>query len=153
MKITEFRRLIREVVRKVIKEESDVMLQGFDLAQAYKSKQWNDVMELLIDQDLSPKDAKALLNRFKTEALVLEIDLNEYYNATGYDDDNIDNLIETPTPIKELAKIDTNLAKTYAAKGYKYFSLIPVDYNRGTDYINLALSKTKDLLTMIEGEY
>ena len=149
MKITEFRRLIREEVRKVIKEESDVMLQGFDLAQAYKSKQWNDVMELLIDQDLSPKDAKALLNRFKTEALVLEIDLNE---VTGYDDD-IDNLIETPTPIKELAKIDTNLAKTYAAKGYKYFSLIPVDYNRGTDYINLALSKTKDLLTMIEGEY
>ena len=149
MKITEFRRLIREEVRKVIKEESDVMLQGFDLAQAYKSKQWNDVMELLIYQDLSPKDAKALLNRFKTEALVLEIDLNE---VTGYDDD-IDNLIETPTPIKELAKIDTNLAKTYAAKGYKYFSLIPVDYNRGTDYINLALSKTKDLLTMIEGEY
>ena len=150
MKISEFRKLIREEVRKVIKEESDVMLVGYDLAQAYKSKQWNDVMELLIDQDLSPKDAKALLNRFKTEALVLEIDLNE---ATGYDDDNIDNLIETPTPIKELAKIDTNLAKTYAAKGYKYFSLIPVDYNRGTDYINLALSKTKDLLTMIEGEY
>ena len=149
MKVSEFRKLIREEVRKVIKEESDVMLQGFDLAQAYKSKQWNDVMELLIDQDLSPKDAKALLNRFKTEALVLEIDLNE---VTGYDDD-IDNLIETPTPIKELAKIDTNLAKTYAAKGYKYFSLIPVDYNRGTDYINLALSKTKDLLTMIEGEY
>ena len=82
---------------------------------------------------------------------MLEIDLNK---ATGYDDDDdIDNLIETPTPIKELAKIDTNLAKTYAAKGYKYFSLIPVDYNRGTDYINLALSKTKDLLTMIEGEY
>ena len=151
MKISEFRKLIREEVRKVIKEESDVMLQGFDLAQAYKSKRWNDVMELLIDQDLSPKDAKALLNRFKTEALVLEIDLTE---ATGYDDDDdIDNLIETPTPIKELAKIDTNLAKTYAAKGYKYFSLIPVDYNRGTDYINLALSKTKDLLTMIEGEY
>ena len=151
MKISEFRKLIREEVRKVIKEESDVMLQGFDLAQAYKSKQWNDVMELLIDQDLSPKDAKALLNRFKTEALVLEIDLTE---ATGYDDDDdIDNLIETPTPIKELAKIDTNLAKTYAAKGYKYFSLIPVDYNRGSDYINLALSKTKDLLTMIEGEY
>ena len=151
MKISEFRKLIREEVRKVIKEESDVMLLGFDLAQAYKSKKWNDVMELLIDQDLSPKDAKALLNRFKTEALVLEIDLTE---ATGYDDDDdIDNLIETPTPIKELAKIDTNLAKTYAAKGYKYFSLIPVDYNRGTDYINLALSKTKDLLTMIEGEY
>ena len=151
MKISEFRKLIREEVRKVIKEESDVMLVGYDLAQAYKSKQWNDVMELLIDQDLSPKDAKALLNRFKTEALVLEIDLNK---ATGYDDDDdIDNLIETPTPIKELAKIDTNLAKTYAAKGYKYFSLIPVDYNRGTDYINLALSKTKDLLTMIEGEY
>ena len=151
MKTSEFRKLIREEVRKVIKEESDVMLLGFDLAQAYKSKKWNDVMELLIDQDLSPKDAKALLNRFKTEALVLEIDLTE---ATGYDDDDdIDNLIETPTPIKELAKIDTNLAKTYAAKGYKYFSLIPVDYNRGTDYINLALSKTKDLLTMIEGEY
>jgi hypothetical protein len=151
MKISEFRKLIREEVRKVIKEESDVMLQGFDLTQAYKSKQWNDVMELLIDQDLSPKDAKALLNRFKTEALVLEIDLD---NATGYDEDNdIDNLIETPTPIKELAKIDRKYAITYAAKGYKYFSLIPVDYNRGTNYINLALSKTKDLLTMIEGEY
>jgi len=149
MKISEFRKLIREEVKKVIKEESNVMLQGFDLAQAYKSKQWNDVMELLIDQDLSTKDAKALLNRFKTEALVLEIDLD----VTGYDEDTIDNLIETPTPIKELAKIDRKYAITYAAKGYKYFSLIPVDYNRGTDYINLALSKTKDLLTMIEGEY
>ena len=82
---------------------------------------------------------------------MLEIDLDE---ATEYDEDNdIDNLIETPTPIKELAKIDRKYAVTYAAKGYKYFSLIPVDYNRGTDYINLALSKTKDLLTMIEGEY
>lgn len=151
MKKSELKKIIKEEIQKVLKEEAEVMLSGFNLAQAYNQKQWGEILQELMDQDMKASQAKALVNRLKAEALVLEVDLDD--SNMGDDDEALNPYIETPTPIAKLAKVNPDWAKTYAAKGYKYFSFVPVDYNRGTNYINLAVSKSKDLLTMIGGEY
>jgi hypothetical protein len=108
MKTQELKKLIREEVKKALKEvdTSNITLQGFDLQQAYRSKDWDDI-QMNLQDELSPKDAKALLKRIQTELLVLEVDLDKANGYNEADEEQLDPYIETPTPIAELSKIDT----------------------------------------------
>lgn len=146
MKKSELTRIIKEEIQRVLREsDSDTVVSGFELANAYSSGDWSDIEAMLEDEP----GGRKILSTLKNNVRVVEVDLDEASDPEM----ELDGMIETSTPIAELAKVNPKWAKEWAAKGYKYFSFIPVDYNRGTNNINLGVSKVPNVLEMIVGDY
>jgi hypothetical protein len=156
MKKSELTRIIKEEIQKVLNEKSGEFV-GIQIP-----------VTILVDDPVKLAGPRAQLKRaigdqtedqpqignklFKTilqNVQVVVVDLDEATNP----DAKIDGMIKTSTPITKLATINKQWARDWAGKGYKYFSFIPYDYNRGTNRINLGVSKVPDVLETIVGDY
>lgn len=153
MKKSELTRIIKEEIQKVLREgyPTDIEVPGDLVRHATDTGDYfGELEDMIKDQtEDQPQMGRKFLKALATQVEVIKVDLDEADNP----DADIDDMIETSTPIAQLAKVSKEWARDWAGKGYKYFSFIPVDYNRGTNYINLGVSKVPDVLERIVGDY
>ena len=132
------------------KKVSNFKLNGFDLAQAFTSNDWENIKTSLEENDV--KNIDKFISTIKQSIFVQTINLAIELGSSE-EEDVVDDYIEKASSTSLLATICPKIYKNVKGK-WKYFGFLPVDYNRGGEMdINIMFSNDKKWFDIVEGEY
>lgn len=123
------------------------------IQEAFATKNWNELQgELEEDKSNGTNiDPLTVVNDIKKNVFVETIDESDLVSEE--EEDNGEEIeVETAFPIQELKSKNSILYKKLGSK-FKYWALYPVNYNRGTSYINIGFSNNPKYLEKLVGDY
>lgn len=126
---------------------SGINFPASEICSAYSRGSWKDI-EANLSGEMSKKEVQSIITDLKT----IYVETIEDGKGLDFDDDKLNNYIESATPIEELKTIAPEFYDKYSMK-FKYWALYPVDYNRGTNDINIGFSNNPKFLDSLVGDY